>query len=29
MWVGTDKANLITQSLQVDAFAHPLATAPQ
>ena len=26
MWVGTDRTNLITQSLPVDAFADPLAT---
>ena len=26
MWVGTDRANLIRQSLQVDAFVGPLAT---
>ena len=26
MWVGTDRANLITQSLQVDVFVDPLAT---
>ena len=25
MWVGTDTANLIRQSLQVDAFIDPLA----
>ena len=27
MWVGTDRANLITQSLQVDEFVNLLATA--
>ena len=26
MWVGTDRANLITQSLEVDAFVGLLAT---